>query len=59
MATSALLIAEQYLATHFAEREPEFVQKADGLTQVSQFELPEFGFRVTAVELFSEAGAKL
>jgi Uma2 family endonuclease len=43
--------------------EPELrklhLYRADGLGQANQFELPEFGFRVTAAELFSEAGLKL
>jgi Uma2 family endonuclease len=41
--------------------EPElkafYVYDAGGLARVSQFELAEFGFRVTAADLFAEANA--
>jgi Uma2 family endonuclease len=33
-----------------------YVYTSAGLAQLSQFELSEFGFRVTAAELFAEAG---
>ena len=42
--------------------EPElkkfYVYTATGLTQVSQFDLPQFGFLVIAAELFTEADAR-
>jgi Uma2 family endonuclease len=35
-----------------------YVYNAAGMAQVSQFELPEFNFVVSAVELFAEANAR-